>query len=147
LNQEFEGNFSLSFHLAPPIFGATDPNTGKPRKMEFGTWMMGAFRVLAALKGLRGTWLDIFARNHERKLEVAMLGDYEILLGEIAASLTLANHATAVLLAELPLSVKGYGYIKDENYKQATAKKAVLLRRLHMTDAAAPNTPITEAAE
>ena len=95
--------------------------------------MMTAFRVLAALKGLRGTWLDIFARNPERKLEVAMIGEYEKLLAEIAASLTPANHATAVSLAELPLDVKGYGYIKDENYKQAKAKEAALLRRLHMT--------------
>jgi indolepyruvate ferredoxin oxidoreductase len=146
LNQEFEGNFSLSFHLAPPIFGATDPNTGRPRKMEFGSYMMRAFRVLAALKGLRGTWLDIFARNPERKLEVAMIGDYERLIGEIAAGLTPANHATALALAELPLEVKGYGYIKDANYKQAKAKEAALLRRLLMTDTATP-APITEAAE
>ena len=135
LHEEFEGNFTLSFHLAPPIFGATDPNTGRPRKMEFGSYMMTAFRVLAALKGLRGTWLDIFARNPERKLEVKMIGDYEKLLGEIAGGLTPANHATAVALAELPLDVKGYGYIKDGNYEKAKAKEAALLRRLHMTDA------------
>ncbi len=147
LNQEFEGNFSLSFHLAPPILGATDRNTGRPRKMEFGSYMMNAFRVLAALKGLRGTWLDIFAYSPERKLEVAMIGDYDKLLAKMAASLTPANHATAVALAELPLEVKGYGYIKDSNYKQTKAKEAVLLRRLYMSDAVAPTTPITEAAE
>jgi indolepyruvate ferredoxin oxidoreductase len=146
LHQEFEGKFTLSFHLAPPIFGATDPNTGRPRKMEFGSWMMGAFRVLASLKGLRGTFLDIFARNPERKLEVKMIGDYETLLGEIAAALTPANHATAVSLAELPLEVKGYGYIKDGNYANAKAKETVLLRRLHMTDAER-RVPVTEAAE
>jgi len=146
LNQEFEGNFSLSFHLAPPIFGATDPNTGRPRKMEFGSWMMGAFRVLAALRGVRGTWLDIFARNPERKREVAMIGEYEKLLAEIAAALTPANHATAVSLAELPLAVKGYGYIKDENDRQSKVREGALLRRLHLSDAAAPK-PITEAAE
>ncbi len=146
LNQEFEGTFSLTFHLAPPIFGAKDPNTGRPRKMAFGPYMMSAFRVLAALKGLRGTWLDIFARNPERKQEVAMIGAYEALLGEIAGVLTPANHATSVSLAELPLDVKGYGYIKDENYKKAKAKEAVLRRRLHMSDAAT-TTPITEAAE
>jgi len=148
LHEEFEGNFKLSFHLAPPIFGATDPGTGKPAKMEFGSWMMGAFRVLAALKGLRGTWLDIFARNPERKLEVKMIADFEALLGEIAASLTPASHATAVALAELPQSVKGYGYIKDGNVAKAKSQEVALLRRLHMTEAerAAPM-PVTEAAE
>jgi len=65
---------------------------------------------------------------------------------EIVGALNPANHATAVALAELPLDVKGYGYIKDENYKKAKAKEAVLLRRLHMSDATTA-TPITEAAE
>jgi indolepyruvate ferredoxin oxidoreductase len=148
LNQEFEGDFRLSFHLAPPIFGATDRKTGRPRKMQFGSHMMGAFRVLAALKGLRGTWLDIFARNPERKLEVAMIAEYDRLLADIAASLTPANHAIAVTLATLPLDVKGYGYIKEGNYKLAKAKEAVLLRRLHMSDAERKaSAPVTEAAE
>ena len=148
LNQEFEGDIKLSFHLAPPIFGAKDRKTGRPRKMEFGSYMMAAFRVLAALKGLRGTFLDIFARNPERRLEVAMIGEYENLLADIEASLTPANHAIAVSLAELPLDVKGYGYIKEGNYKQAKAKEGVLLRRLHMSDAERrASAPVTEAAE
>jgi indolepyruvate ferredoxin oxidoreductase len=146
LNEEFEGKFSLSFHLAPPIFGAKDPSTGKPRKMEFGPYMMSAFRVLAALKGLRGTVFDIFARTAERRLEVKMIGDYEKLLGEIAATLTPANHATAVALAGVPLDVKGYGYIKDGNYERAKAREAALTRRLHLTDAERL-APVTEAAE
>jgi indolepyruvate ferredoxin oxidoreductase len=145
LREEFEGNFTLSFHLAPPIFGATDPNTGKPRKMEFGSWMMSSFRVLAALKGLRGTFFDIFARNPERKLEVKMIGEYEALLSEVANTLTPANHGTAVSLAELPQEIKGYGYIKDGNYAKVESKKAALLRRLQMTDAAPAR--IIEAAE
>ena len=114
--------------------------------MAFGSYMMGAFRVLAALKGLRGTWLDIFARNPERKLEVAMIAEYERLLADVAANLTSANHATAISLAALPLDVKGYGYIKEGNYKQVKAKEAVLLRRLHMSDAERA-APVTEAAE
>ena len=59
----------------------------------------------------------------------------EKLLGEIAVVLTPSNHATALALAELPLDVKGYGYIKDENYKKSKAKEAVLLRRLRLSDA------------
>ncbi len=146
LHEEFEGDFKLSFHLAPPIFGNTDPNTGRPRKMAFGAYMMPAFRVLAGLKGLRGTWLDIFARNPERKREVRMIGDYEALLGEIAMALTPANHATAVALAGTASGVKGYGYIKDGNAAQARAEAAALLSRLHMTDAERL-APVTEAAE
>ncbi len=146
LHEEFEGKFTLSFHLAPPIFSNIDSNTGRPRKMEFGPWMMGAFRLLAGLKGLRGTFFDIFARNPERKLEVAMIADYEKLLAEIANALTPANHATAVALAGAALDIKGYGYIKDGNYDLAKGREAALLRRLHMTDAERL-APVTEAAE
>ncbi|HEV2652872.1 MAG TPA: indolepyruvate ferredoxin oxidoreductase family protein [Rhizomicrobium sp.] len=147
LNQEFEGNFKLSFHLAPPSLGAKDPNTGRPRKTEFGSWMMSAFRVLAAMKGLRGTFFDPFGRNADRKLEVKMIADYEALLAEIAPVLTPANHATAVALAGVPMDIKGYGYIKDGNYEKAKEREAVLVRRLRMTDAERITQPVTEAAE
>ena len=128
LHEEFEGDFTLSFHLAPPIFSTLDPKTGKPRKIAFGPWMMSAFRVLAKLKFLRGGVFDIFGRTHERKLERQMIADYEALLAEITASLTAANYETATALAGLPLDVKGYGYIKDENYAKAKAKESGLLR-------------------
>jgi indolepyruvate ferredoxin oxidoreductase len=127
LNEQFEGKFALSFHLAPPIFGDLHPESGRPRKMEFGAWMMGAFRILAALRVLRGTWLDVFGRSHERRLERKLIEDFETLLGEIAVGLTPANHAAAVALAELPMEIKGYGYIKDTNYEKAIAKQAALL--------------------
>jgi indolepyruvate ferredoxin oxidoreductase len=146
LHEEFEGNFTLSFHLAPPIFGASDPKTGKPRKMEFGPWMMPAFRVLAGFKGLRGTFFDIFGRTHERKLERQLIVDYEATLNEIASTLTPANHATAVALAAVPMDIKGYGYIKDGNYEKAKTREAALVKRLHITDTGAAS-PIPEAAE
>lgn len=148
VREEFDGNFQLHFHLAPPAFGAVDPATGRSRKMEFGPWAMALFRVLAGLKGLRGTRFDIFARAPERKLERQMIADFEALLAEIAASLSPANHATAVELALLPLDVKGYGYVKDANYVKAKAREEVLVRRLRMADVdQSPAIPITEAAE
>ncbi|MDE1987946.1 MAG: indolepyruvate ferredoxin oxidoreductase family protein [Alphaproteobacteria bacterium] len=148
VDAEFSGDFKLHFHLAPPIFGAVEPATARPRKIEFGPWMMRLFQVLAALKGLRGTWFDVFAHMPERKLERKMIADYEALLSEISASLTAANHATAIGLAALPLDIKGYGHVKEENYAKAKAKEAVLLRRLRMTDADHSSViPVTEAAE
>ena len=57
----FEGdNLRYEFHLAPPLLARRDPATGVPRKMSFGPWMLKAFGVLARLKGLRGTPLDLF---------------------------------------------------------------------------------------
>jgi len=147
LNEEFEGDFTLTFHLAPPIFSTLDPMTGKPRKLEFGPWMMGAFRLLAKLKFLRGGPLDIFGRTHERKLERKMIADYEVLLSEIAAGLTAANHETATALAALPLDVKGYGYIKDANYEKAKAKEAALLKSLRTPEPQPAPVRLTVAAE
>ena len=148
LDREFEGDFKIHFHLAPPILGAVDPATGRARKMEFGPRTIVLLRVLAALKGLRGTWLDIFARVPERKLERQLIADYEMLLGEISANLSHVNHAVALELALLPLEVKGYGHIKEANVVKVKAREAVLLRRLRMTDAyPASAIPAAEAAE
>ncbi|SVB99645.1 uncharacterized protein METZ01_LOCUS252499, partial [marine metagenome] len=55
LEKTFDGDYRLHFHLAPPLFARRDPKTGLPRKSEFGSWMLPVFKVLARLKGLRGT--------------------------------------------------------------------------------------------
>ena len=76
LSKEFQSYDRLEFHLAPPILGRTGPD-GKPRKSSFGRWMMPAFRVLSALKGLRGTAFDVFGYTQERKFERELLLQYE----------------------------------------------------------------------
>ena len=65
----FEGPYELHFHLAPPILGDRAPQTGHLRKRSFGPWMLSVFRLLAKLRRLRGTSLDIFGRSEERKAE------------------------------------------------------------------------------
>jgi hypothetical protein len=66
---QFEGDYRLSLHLAPPLWAKNDPVTGEPRKRLFGPWMLGAMRVLAKLKGLRGTAFDVFGYSAERRTE------------------------------------------------------------------------------
>ena len=77
LAAQFEGDYTLKFHLAPPIFAKPDPVTGEPRKREYGPWMMKAFGVLAKLKGLRGTALDVFGRTAERRMERELIAEYD----------------------------------------------------------------------
>jgi indolepyruvate ferredoxin oxidoreductase len=112
LDETFEGKTALSFHLAPPLFSKIDPNSGRPRKIEFGAWIMPVFRTLAALKKLRGTPLDIFGYGAERRRERALIATYEHGLDLIAAKLTADNYACAVALAALPDQVRGYGPVK-----------------------------------
>jgi indolepyruvate ferredoxin oxidoreductase len=135
LGQQFEGDYKLRFHLAPPLTAGRDPKTGHLRKREYGPRMLSAFRLLAKLKGLRGTVFDIFGRTEERRAERQAIADYRALLDEIATNLTAASHATAVELAAVPLEVRGFGHVKEANRQRAAAKTASLLARLRGVEA------------
>ncbi|MFL4998494.1 MAG: indolepyruvate ferredoxin oxidoreductase family protein [Microvirga sp.] len=126
----FEGeNLRYEFHLAPPLLARRDPATGLPRKMSFGPWMMKAFRVLAGLKSLRGTPLDVFGYTHERRAERQLIREFEGLIEEIVTKLNADNHAVAVGLANIPQKIRGFGHIKDRNLKAAKAEEADLLAK------------------
>ena len=112
LDDTFEGKTALTFHLAPPLLSKPDPNTGRPRKIAFGSSILPMFRVLAALKRLRGTPLDIFGYGAERRRERALIQIYEHGLDLIAKTLTADNYACAVALAALPDQVRGFGPVK-----------------------------------
>ncbi|MCX8509000.1 MAG: indolepyruvate ferredoxin oxidoreductase family protein, partial [Rhodobacteraceae bacterium] len=107
----FEGDLKLSFHLAPPLLGGTDAD-GRPKKRRFGAWMIPLFRLLAGLKGLRGTLFDPFGHTAERRAERAAITDYEADMAEVFTALNPANLIAAQELAELPLSVRGYGPVR-----------------------------------
>ena len=138
---QFDGSYQLRFHLAPPILGERDPQTGHLKKREFGPWMLGVFRILAKLRRLRGTRFDIFARSEERRTERRLIGEYEAVIDEIVTRLAPANHAAAVELASLPLEIRGFGHIKEQNLSRIKAKQAGLLNRLRT-----PVSPPTLAA-
>jgi indolepyruvate ferredoxin oxidoreductase len=124
---QFEGNYKLTFHLAPPVFNKPDQETGEARKSVYGPWMMSAFRALAKFRRFRGTPLDIFNRTAERRLERALIGEYESLVAELLAALASHNHALAVELAQIPEHIRGYGHVKERHLKAAKAKEALLL--------------------
>jgi indolepyruvate ferredoxin oxidoreductase len=135
---EFEGDYKLKFHLAPPVFNKPDSVTGEAKKSVYGPWMLGAFRVLAKMRGLRGTALDVFGRTAERRMERALPGQYEVLLDELVGALAPHNHALAVELAQIPEHIRGYGHVKDRHVKAAKAKEAELLAAFR---GARPETP------
>jgi len=125
----FQGDYKLVFHLAPPMLAKPDPHTGEPKKMQFGPWMMAGFRVLAKLKGLRGTPLDVFGHTAERRMERDLVAEYERTIMELLPSLSRENHALAVEIASLPEIIRGYGHIKAKNAAEAHAKRDALLAR------------------
>ena len=123
----FEGGWKLKFHLAPPLLAGPDPVTGEPEKQTYGPWMLRAFRVLARLKRLRGTWLDPFGHTAERRQERQLVLDYEALVPELLAALTPDNHATAVELAAIPDRIRGFGPVKERFLRHAKTREAELL--------------------
>ena len=126
LRRQFEGDFRLRFHLAPPLLARRDPETGELRKREYGGWMLGAFRVLARMRRLRGTRLDLFGRTAERRMERRLIEGYRETVGEILDRLAPANHEAAVALASVPEGIKGFGHVKERNVEAATRRAARL---------------------
>ncbi len=128
LQAQFEGDYRLEFHLAPPLLAKVDPASGRVRKRAYGAWMMGVFKLLARLKGLRGTAFDIFGYHEDRRLERQLIRDYERTVDELLLELDREHHALAVEIASLPRRMKGYGGIKRENVEKARRREAELLR-------------------
>src|SRR5579883_1219549 len=127
LGAQFEGDYRLSFHLAPPLFADRDPDTGQLKKREYGPWILGAFRVLASLKRLRGTMFDVFGHTEERKMERRLIAEYEATIDSLLATLDQNNHALAVQIASVPETMRGFGHIKEKNVVAAKAREASLL--------------------
>jgi indolepyruvate ferredoxin oxidoreductase len=126
LEERFDGDYGLHFHLAPPVLAKRDPHTGLPEKRRLPGWTMGLFRVLAKMKGLRGTWLDPFGRTGERRMERALIGEYRGAITELLPRLDGENYARAVEIASLPSRIRGFGHIKQaavENYQRELAER------------------------
>ena len=129
LQGQFEGGYRLVFHLAPPILARTNPATGEPRKMQFGPWMLSAMRLLAKLKGLRGTAFDPFGRTDERRTERALITEYEQAVEKLLGGLTRDNVALAIEIASLPETIRGYGHVKVKSIADARKKRDELFAR------------------
>jgi indolepyruvate ferredoxin oxidoreductase len=124
---QFDGNYKLKFNLAPPIMETTDPATGRPKKREFGPWMLPALQILAKFKFLRGTAFDPFGHLKDRKEERALIKEYEGTLDTILQHATPANMATAREILALPDSIRGYGPVKDASIKKARTQHTCLM--------------------
>ena len=129
LHRQFEGDFKLGFHLAPPLLARRDPETGELQKREYGAWMLGAFRMLARLRRLRGTRWDVFGYAAERRTERALIEEYWAVIAELVDGLNQESHALACQIAEIPDEIRGFGHVKERNIAAAKAKERRLLAR------------------
>ncbi len=127
LRDQFAGDFVLTFHLAPPLLPGRDAG-GRPKKRRFGAGTLRLFRLLAAMKGLRGTAFDPFGYTAERRMERRLIGDYRVLIDRIAGELDPSNLPAAIELAAAATRIAGYGPVKDAALKSYEEQLPSLLQ-------------------
>jgi indolepyruvate ferredoxin oxidoreductase len=134
---EFGSKAKFRFHLAPPILSSAIDARGRPRKKEFGAWILPIFKILAGLRWLRGTTFDIFGHTSERKMERALINEFEQLLGELLPALREDNLQDATELVALYMNVRGYGPVKEESVDLVRMQVAERLQKLFAAEAKA----------
>ena len=118
IQAQFEGDFQLHYHLAPPLLAKRNAQ-GELQKRQFGPGVRWAFQLLARLKGLRGTPFDPFGYQSERQIERALVAQYQDSIAQLLPQLTAANHAAAIDVARIPEQIRGYGHVKARHLAAA----------------------------
>ncbi|HEU4805034.1 MAG TPA: indolepyruvate ferredoxin oxidoreductase family protein, partial [Nitrobacter sp.] len=144
LSDQFEGDYKISFHLAPSMFDSKKDALGRPVKKSYdGSRMKPVFRLLARMKGLRGTPFDVFGYSTERRLDRDLIAGYEKDVTFVLDRLSPVNVENAVALLSLPDRIRGYGPVKEKTVADAKVRYAELARDL----ADSPPAPRQIAAE
>ena len=124
--ETFEGDLKLTYHLAPPMLSKTGAD-GRPMKKEFGAGMLRGFKILAKMKCLRGTLFDPFGRTAERRMERALIAQFEADMKVVLSKADPQTMEAVLALAELPLSIRGFGMVKEANERKAAKRREELL--------------------
>lgn len=123
LEAAFEGDFRISFNLAPPLLPGRDVN-GRPVKRAFGGWILPLLGGLARLKWLRGTWADPFGHSRDRKIERALIRLFETDLDLVERMAASGDPARLKELLTLPQDIRGYGPVKEAAFHAGCERRA-----------------------
>ena len=130
LKDTFDGDLKLTFHIGGWPFGKKIPNSAKIVKREVGGWVMGAFKLMASMRGLRGSIIDPFKNSTETKAARALVAQYESDLDKILNSMSANNLEAAAALAAIPDMIRGYGHVREEHTARAAAERTKCLAEL-----------------
>jgi indolepyruvate ferredoxin oxidoreductase len=134
LHEEFDGDFRIAVNLAPQLFNPRDPITGRARKFEIPFGLIEpAFTVLAALRQMRGTPLDIFGKTKHRREERQRIEDYKRQILGLLSQLSDDNYDAAVRIASIPEMIRGYDSVKDESAQRAEQLQQAYVREFAET--------------
>ncbi|MFG2250269.1 indolepyruvate ferredoxin oxidoreductase family protein [Spirillospora sp. NPDC048823] len=117
VEEQFGPGSTVRYMLHPPMLRAM----GLDKKIALGRTARPAFRVLRAMRRLRGTPLDPFGPAAQRRAERRLITGYLAVVRELAAGLTAGPDGAgerldaAVRIAELPDMIRGYEDVKTAN--------------------------------
>jgi indolepyruvate ferredoxin oxidoreductase len=127
--ERFEGDYEISYHLAPPLLAQTGPD-GRPQKRSFGAWFDWVSQGLAGLSFLRETPFDPFGYSAERRMERQLIKDFESLVGRMLRDYDPERLDIWQEILSLPLNIRGFGPVKLANAKAMQKRRAELLDQL-----------------
>ena len=127
--ERFEGDYDISYHLAPPLLAKTGPD-GRPQKRSFGAWFDWVSQGLARLSFLRETPFDPFGYSSERLMERQLIKDFESLVGQMLRDYDPERLDIWQEILSLPLNIRGFGPVKLANAKAMQKRRAELLDQL-----------------
>jgi indolepyruvate ferredoxin oxidoreductase len=130
LRREFEGDFKVKYHLAPPFLPSRHDARGRPRKRAFGPWIQMPMKILARLKVLRSTPFDVFGYTAERRAERALIGWYEEQIDTMLHSFDAKRLPELLAIARAPMDIRGYGPVKEAATRQVKSDVERLALRL-----------------
>ncbi len=130
IGAQFEGDFKLHHHLAPPLISGKN-DAGELKKSKFGPWVRVGFHLLAPLKFLRATPFDIFGYAHERREERSLVHDYRAAIMGLLPLLTADNRDAAVAFARVPEQIRGFGHVKARHLQSARPLWDAALQKFH----------------
>ncbi|WP_394846426.1 indolepyruvate ferredoxin oxidoreductase family protein [Pendulispora brunnea] len=118
---QYGAGAKYSYQLHPPILRAL----GLKRKLSLGRWFRPVFRIMRAMRILRGSWFDVFGHAQVRRVERTLIGEYQAAVLDALA--TKGDADTIAELAALPDMVRGYEAIKLKNVAAYRARQSELL--------------------
>jgi indolepyruvate ferredoxin oxidoreductase len=128
LAEQFEDDFKIEYHFAPPLI-AKPKNGQPPRKIRFGGWIKPGLTLLAAMRRWRGTFVDVFGYSAERRIERQLLLDYLARIEELLPQIDPARLPLAREIAAVPMTIRGFGHVKLANLALARVREVELLHR------------------
>ncbi len=130
LEQTFEGDFKVVYHFAPPLFPTGHDTRGRPLKRAFGPWMKTPLRLLARMKGLRGTAFDPFGRSKDRALDRDLLAWFEEILSFVEHAYSADKREQYQQLLSAPMAIRGYGPVREKAAEDVKQQVATLRAQL-----------------